>query len=116
MISIRLQGKPTNLAIIQVYAQTTEAQGAIIDDLYMDLQQILDYLPKKDAILLTGDWNAKVGETAVTGVVGNFGLEKRNEAGDRLIDLCPKNRMIITNTCFQQLKRRLYPWTTSKSN
>ena len=116
MISIRLQGKPTNLTIIQVYAPTTDAEEAIIDDFYMDLQQILDYVPKKDAILLIDDWNTKVGETAVPVVVGNFGLGKRNEAGDRLIDFCQENRMIITNPFFQQPKRRLYTWTTSKSN
>ena len=112
MISIRLQGKPTNLTIIQVYAPTTEAEEAIIDDFYMDLQQIPDDVPKKDASLLIGDWNAKVGETAVPGVVGNIGLGKRNEAGGRLIDFYQENRMIITNTCFQQPKRRLYTWTT----
>ncbi|CAF4085191.1 unnamed protein product [Rotaria sordida] len=80
MISIRLQGKPTNLTIIQIYAPTTEAEESTIDDFYMDLQQILDDVPKKDAILIIGDWNAKVGETAVPGIVGKFGLGKRNEA------------------------------------
>jgi exonuclease III len=112
MISIRLQGKPTNLTIIQIYAPTTEAEESTIEDFYMDLQQILDEVPKKDAILIIGDWNAKVGETAVPGIVGKFGLGKRNVAGERLIDFCQENQMIITNTCFQQPKRRLYTWTT----
>ncbi|CAF1148311.1 unnamed protein product [Rotaria sordida] len=112
MISIRLQGKPTNLTIIQIYAPTTEAEESTIDDFYMDLQQILDDVPKKDAILIIGDWNAKVGETAVPGIVEKFGLGKCNEAGERLLDFCQENHMIITNTCFQQPKRRLYTWTT----
>ena len=112
MISIRLQGKPTNLTIIQIYAPTTEAEKSTIDDFYMDLQQILDDVPKKDAILVIGDWNAKVGEKAVPDIVGKFGLGKRNEAGERLIDFCQENHMIITNTCFQQPKRILYTWTT----
>ncbi|CAF0920390.1 unnamed protein product [Rotaria sordida] len=112
MISIRLQGKPTNLTIIQIYAPTTEAEESTIDDFYMDLQQILDDVPKKDAILIIGDWNATVGETAVPGIVGKFGLGKCNEAGERLLDFCQENHMIITNTCFQQPKRRLYTWTT----
>ncbi|CAF4976587.1 unnamed protein product, partial [Rotaria sp. Silwood1] len=99
-----------NLCVI--YAPTTEAEESTIDDFYMDLQQILDDIPKKDAILIIGDWNAKVGETAVPDIVGKFGLGKRNEAGERLIDFCQENHMIITNTCFQQPKRRLYTWTT----
>ena len=72
MISIRLQGKPTNLTIIQIYAPTTEAEKSIIDDFYTDLQQILDDVPKKDAILIIGDWNAKVGENAVPDIIGKI--------------------------------------------
>ncbi|CAF3391752.1 unnamed protein product [Rotaria socialis] len=112
MITIRLHGKPTNLTIIQIYAPTTEAEESTIEDFYMELQQTLDDVPKKDAILIIGDWNAKVGETAVPGIAGKFGLGKRNEAGEKLIDFCQENHMIITNTCFQQPKRRLYTWTT----
>ncbi|CAF3528318.1 unnamed protein product [Adineta steineri] len=112
MISIRLQGKPTNLTIIQIYAPTTEAEESIIENFYMELQQLLDNVPKKDTILIIGDWNAKVGETEVPGIVGKFGLGKRNEAGDRLIEFCQENHMVITNTCFQQPKRRLYTWTS----
>ncbi|CAF4370858.1 unnamed protein product, partial [Rotaria magnacalcarata] len=98
---IRLHGKPTNLTIIQIYAPTTEAEESTIEDFYMELQQTLDDIPKKDAVLIIGDWNAKVGETAVPGVAGKFGLGKRNEAGEKLIDFCQENHMIITNTCFQ---------------
>ncbi|CAF1389444.1 unnamed protein product, partial [Didymodactylos carnosus] len=112
MISIRLQGRPTNLTIIQIYAPTTEAEESIIEDFYMELQQLLDDVPKKDTILIIGDWNAKVGEIEVPGIAGKFGLGKRNEAGDRLIEFCQDNHMVITNTCFQQPKRRLYTWTT----
>ncbi|CAF4017350.1 unnamed protein product [Rotaria magnacalcarata] len=112
MITIRLHGKPTNLTIIQIYAPTTEAEESTIEDFYMELQQTLDDIPKKDAVLIIGDWNAKVGETAVPGVAGKFGLGKRNEAGEKLIDFCQENHMIITNTCFQQPKRRLYILTT----
>ncbi|CAF1413680.1 unnamed protein product [Adineta steineri] len=112
IISIRLQGKPTNLTIIQIYAPTTEAEESIIENFYMELQQLLDNVPKKDTILIIGDWNAKVGETEVPGIVEKFELGKRNEAGDRLIEFCQDNHMVITNTCFKQPKRRLYTWTT----
>ncbi|CAF3930129.1 unnamed protein product [Adineta steineri] len=105
-------GKPTNLTIIQIYAPTTEAEESIIENFYMELQQLLDNVPKKDTILIIGDWNAKVGETEVPGIVEKFELGKRNEAGDRLIEFCQDNHMVITNTCFKQPKRRLYTWTT----
>jgi hypothetical protein len=78
----------------------------------MELQQLLDDAPKKDTILIIGDWNAKVGETEVPGIVGKFGLGKHNDAGERVIDFCQDNHMVITNTWFQQPKRRLYTWTT----
>ncbi|CAF4364413.1 unnamed protein product, partial [Rotaria magnacalcarata] len=59
-----------------------------------------------------GDWNAKVGSKPITGITGNFGLGDRNEAGDRLLEFCHNNYLFITNTCFQQPKRRLYTWTS----
>ena len=78
----------------------------------MGLQQILENVPKKDAILIIGDWNAKVGETEVPGVVGKYGLGKQNETREKLIAFCQENSLVIANTCFQQPKRRLYAWTS----
>ena len=73
IISVRIRERPTNLTIIQIYAPTTEAEESTITKFYMGLQQILEDLPKKDAILIIGDWSAKVGETEVFGVVGKYG-------------------------------------------
>ena len=112
IISFRIQGRPTNLTIIQIYAPTTEAEESTITKFYMGLQQILEDLPKNDAILIIGDWNAKVGEAEVPGVVGKYGLGKQNEAGEKLIEFCQENSLVIANTCFQQPKRRLYTWTS----
>ena len=72
----------------------------------------MDDVPKKDAILIFGDWNAKLGEAEVSGIVGNFGLGKPNEAGEKLIEFCADNKMVVINTCFKQPKRRLCTWTT----
>ncbi|CAF1350439.1 unnamed protein product [Rotaria magnacalcarata] len=113
IISIRLLGKPINVTVIQVYAPTTGADDEEIEDFYVSLQQLVDAIPKKDTIVIMGDWNVKVGSKSVTGITGNFGLEDRNEAGDKLLDFCQNNSMFITNTCFQQPKRRLYTWTSS---
>ena len=112
-ISIRFQGKPINITVIQVYAPTTDAKENEMEQFYADLQQLLDAAPKKDAIVIMGDWNAKVGSTTTAGITGKFGLGVRNEAGERLVDFCQNNSVLIANTFFQQPKRRLYTWTSS---
>ena len=70
------------------------------------------YKTKKDVLFITGDWNAKVGSQETPGVTGKFGLGIQNEAGQRLIEFCQENALVITNTLFQQHKRRLYTWTS----
>ena len=79
---------------------------------YEDLQDLLELTPKKDVFFIIGDWNAKVGSQGTPGVTGKFGLEKRNEAGQKLIEFCQENALVIANTLFQQHKRRLYTWTS----
>ncbi|CAF5074997.1 unnamed protein product, partial [Rotaria magnacalcarata] len=104
--------KPINVTVIQVYAPTTGADDEEIEDFYVSLQQLVDATPKKDTIVIMGDWNAKVGSKPITGITGNFELGDQNEAGDRLLEFCHNNSLFITNTCFQQPKRRLYTWTS----
>ena len=111
MISVRFQGKPFNITVIQVYALTSIAEEAEVERFYEDLQD-LELTPKKDALFIIGDWNAKVGSQEIPGVTGKFGLGVQNEAGQRLIEFCQENALIIANTLFQQQKRRLYIWTS----
>ena len=80
---------------------------------YKDLQDLLELTPKKDVLLIIGDWNAKVGSKETPGVTGRFGLEVQNEAGQRIIAFCQENALIIANTLFQQQKRIFYIWTLS---
>ena len=61
-------------------------------------------------LFIIGDWNAKVGSQEIPGVIGKFGLRVQNEAGQRLIEFCQENALVIANTLFQQHKRRLYTW------
>ena len=68
--------------------------------------------PQKDVLFIIGDWNAKVGSQETPGVTGKFGLGVWNEAGQRLIEFCQDNALVIANTLFQQHKRRLYTWTS----
>ena len=112
MISVRFQGKPFNITIIQVYAPTKNAEEAEDEWFYEDLQDFLDLKPKKDVLVIIGDWNAKVGSQETPGVTGKFGLGIRNEAGQRLIEFCQENALVIVNTLFQQHMSRLYTWTS----
>ena len=112
MTSVRLQGKPFNITVIQVYAPTTNAEEAEVERFYEDLQDLLELTPKKYVLFIIGDWNAKVGSQETPGVTGKFGLGMRNEAGQRPIEFCQENALVIANTFFQQHKRRLYTWTS----
>ena len=88
MISVRLQGKPFNITVIQVYAPTSNTEEAEVERFYEDLQDLLELTPKKYVLFIIGDWNAKVGSQETPGVTGRFGLRMWNEAGQRLIDFC----------------------------
>ena len=112
MLSVRFQGKPFNIAVIQVYAQTNTAEEAEVDWFYEDLQSLLEITPSKDVLFIIGDWNAKVGSQETPGVTGKLGLGVQNEAGQWLIEFCQENALVIANTLFQQHKRRLYTWTS----
>ena len=94
--------------MIQVYAPTSNTEEAEVEQVYEDLQDLLELTPKKDVLFIIGDWNAKVGSQGT----GKFGLGMRNEVGQRLIEFCQENALVIANTLFQQHKRRLYTWTS----
>ena len=98
--------------VIQVCAPTSNAEEAEVEQFCEDLQDILELTPPKDVLFIIGDWNAKVGSHETPGVTGRFGLGVQNEAGQRLIEFCQENALVIANTLFQQHKRRLYTWTS----
>ena len=112
MISVRFQGKPFNITVIQVYAPTSNTEEAEVERVYEDLQDLLELTHKKDVLFFIGDWNAKVGSQETPGVTGKSGLGVQNEAGQRQIEFCQENTLVIANTFFQQHKRRLYTWTS----
>ena len=112
MISVHFQSKPFNIMVIQVYPPTSNAEEAEIEQSYEDLQDLLELIPPKDVLFIIGDWNAKVGSQETPGVTGKFGLGVRNETGQRLIESCQENALVIANTLFQQHKRRLYTRTS----
>ena len=112
MISVCLQGKPFNITVIQVYAPTRNAEEAEAERFYEDIQNLLKLTPKKDVLFIIGDWNAKVGSQETPGVTGKLDLGMWNEAGQRLIEFCQENALVIANTLFQQHRRRLCTWTS----
>ena len=112
MISVRFQGKPFNITVIQVDAPTSNAEEAEVERFYEDLQDLLELTPRKDVFFIIEDWNANVGSQETPGVTGKFGLGTWNEAGQRLIEFCQENTLVIVNTVFQQHKRKLYTWTS----
>ena len=108
MISVHFQSKPFNITVIQVYAPTSNTEEAEVERFYEDLQDLLELTPQKDVLFIIGNWNAKVGSQETPGVTGKLGPGVQNKAGQRLIEFCQENALVITNTLFQQHKRRLY--------
>ena len=112
MISVRFQGKPFNITVIQVYATISNAEEAEVERFYEDPHDLLELTPQKDVLFIIGNWNAKVGSQDTPGLTGKFGLGIRNEAGQRLIEFCQENALVIVNTLFRQHKRRFYTWSS----
>ena len=90
--------------VIQVYALTSNAEEAEVEWFYEDLQDLLELTPKNDVLFIIGDWNAKVGSQETPGVTGKFELGVQNEAGQRLIEFCQENALVIAKALFQKHK------------
>ena len=121
MISVHFQGKPFNITVIQAYAPTSNTEEAKVEQFYEDLQGLLELTSKRDVLFIIGDWNAKLGSQETPGVTGKFGLGIWNEAGQRLIEFCQENALVIANTLFQQhnntcLHMDITRWPTPKSD
>ena len=98
MISVRSQSKPFNTTVNKVYASITNTEDDEAEWLYEDLQDLLKLTPEYDVLFIIRDWNAKVGSQEIPEVTGKFGLEVKNEAGQRLTGFCQENLLVIKNT------------------
>ena len=101
MIFVGFQGKPFNSMVMQVYDLNIISEEAEVEWFYEDLQDLLELTPKKDVLFIIGDWNAKVGSQETSGVTGKYDLGVQNEAGQRLIDFCQENALVIADLCQQ---------------
>ena len=109
--SLRFQGKPFNITVIQVYAPTSNADEAEVEWFYEDLQDLLELTPQKDVLFIIENWNAKVGSQETPGVTDKFCLFQ-SETGQRLAEFCQEDSLVTNYTLFQKHKRRLYTWTS----
>ena len=107
---IKLQGKPFNISIIQIYAPTQDQEDEEIELFYDETQTAIKNVKTDDMLCVMGDLNAKVGKERTTDITGRYGLGTRNKRGERLIEFCQQNELIITNTYFKQHPRKLYTW------
>ena len=88
MISVRFQGKPFNITVIQIYALTNNVEEAVVEWFYEYLQDLQELTPPKDVLFIIGVWNAKVGSQEALGITSKFGLGVQNEADQRIIEFC----------------------------
>ena len=121
MISVRFQGKPFNITVIQVYAPTSNAEKAEVEGFYEDLQEVLELIPQKDVLFIIGHWNTQVGSQEIPGVTGTYGLGVQNEAGQRLIRVLPRERTghskhPLSSTREKALHIDITRWLTLKSD
>ena len=100
------------MRVIQVNTPTSNTEEAEAEWFYEDLPDFLEITHKKDVLFIIGDWRAKVGSKEIHKITGKFGLRVQSEAGQRLIEFCQENPLVIANTLFQQHKTGLYTWTS----
>lgn len=111
VIMVKVSATPVDMVIIQVYMPTTDHEDEEVEEIYEQIEKILDRLRSDLNVVVMGDFNAIVGEGSDEKVIGKYGLGKRNDRGQRMIEFCKKNNLVVTNTWFQQEKRRRYTWT-----
>jgi len=111
-IYIRMKAHLVNITCVQVYAPTTSTETADIEELNRNRHSTLNEVPRKDVLIIMGDWNTKIAKGEEPGMVGKYGLGNRNEAGERLLEFCDENALFLANTYFEKPEQRLYTWTS----
>ena len=108
ILLIRLNAKPVNITIIQVYLPTTEHEEEEVEETYSIMDELLKETDGKDCTIIMGDFNGVAGEGSEEKTVGKYGLDKRNQTGERLVNFCKENEYVIINTFFKNRNRRRY--------
>ena len=110
VIMMKLEAKPFNINVMQVYAPTQDHDGEEIEQFYQEIQNGIKYAKSDEVICIMGDLNAKVGHERYQNIVGMHGLGRRNERGEQLTQFGQENKLLIANTWFQHPVRKLYTW------
>ncbi|KAM3618108.1 uncharacterized protein V6R79_015669 [Siganus canaliculatus] len=116
LITIRMRATPFNITIIQVYASTSTYEDSEVEGFYDQLQAVLDQTPKKDIMIVQGDWNAKVGEDAYTNwkdACGPYSNTETNDRGLRLLEFARYNNLLLVNTLGPHKVSRRWTWHRS---
>jgi exonuclease III len=114
IIRLKFKAKPQNMNVIQIYAPTASSTEEEIQEFYNKLEITIQDIPNKEITIMCGDFSAKIGNTEqdeyIRNVVGKYGIGRRNERGDRLIQFAVENDYTIMNTTFKHHIRRPYTW------
>lgn len=111
VIALKMTSDPVDTLIIQVYMPTSNATDDFVDEIYKQIEEVIEENGKGQIrTIVMVDWNSVVGDEGVEGIVGKYGYGRRNDRGERLIEFCKQFDFWITNTWFKQNKRRLYTW------
>jgi len=110
LILLRIKAEPVDLVIIQVYMPTSEAEEEEIELMYEQIEELIQKEKATDQVIILGDWNAVVGEGRDGNEIGEFGLGKRNERGQELVNFCKRLKLVVTNTWYRHERRRRYTW------
>jgi len=110
LMLVRIKAEPVDIVLVQVYMPTTDAEDEEIEEMYEKIEELVKGEKATDQVIIMGDWNAVVGEGREGKEIGEFGLGKRNERGQELVDFCKRMKLIATNTWYRHEKRRRYTW------
>jgi exonuclease III len=112
LIMVKVKATPVDMVLIQVYMPTSDHDDEEIEQMYEQIEELIDKQKGNSNVIIMGDFNASVGEGSDEKAVGKFGLGKRNDRGQRLVEFCKKKQLVIANTWFQQEKRGMYTMET----